>query len=181
MKPISKRILCWAGVLVLLPVPALALQKLLTVPYHDPAGALHFSVPEGWKVRTVELNGKRQWKVVPRKADERERAAIRIWITLRTRVPKGFLDQAAHKYKTAEGDREAARSLSYNATQGHLVADYREGQYVSGDLWLVRRNLLVYQKNGKGMIEARCSSTDAEFNHYKRQLNLVCGSIKAGR
>lgn len=159
---------------------AAAVPKLVAVSYHDPGGVLSFALPEGWHVRTVALNGKRQWKVVPRKADERERAAIRIWITLRPRVAKGFLDQQARQLKSADVDREPARSLSYNAAQGRLAAEYREGQFESQGLWLVRRHLLVYQKVGHGVIEAHCSATDAEFQYYKRQLNLVCASIKAG-
>jgi hypothetical protein len=179
MKPISFRLplLCAA---LLSPVLASAAPKLVAVPYHDPDGALSFVLPEGWRVHTVALNGKRQWRVVPRKADERERAAIRIWITLRTRVAKGFFDQQARKLKSADGDREAARSLGYNAAQGRLVAEYREGQFEAQGLWLVRRHLLVDQKAGRGVIEAHCSAADAEFQHYKRQLNLVCASIKAG-
>lgn len=163
----------------LLPV-AVQAAKLIAVPYHDPAGILHFSVPEGWKVHTGEVNGKRQWTVRPRKADERERAAIRINISIRPLARKESLEKLERKLKKADGDREPA-TLQHYSRLGRLTAEYREGQFVSGGLWLVRHYLLVYQKSGKNMIEASCSSTDTEFRHYRAQLNLVCGSLKAGR
>jgi len=165
---------------IFMPLAAGAAAKQATSTYHDPAGALHFSLPEGWKVHTGKVNGQRQWKVKPRKADERERAAIHIEIALRPLKRKETLEKLEDKLNKPEGDRELAK-LQRNARLGRLTAEYREGQFVTGRLWLLRRYLVVYQKSGKNLIEASCSSTDAEFRHYRSQLQLVCGSIKAGR
>jgi hypothetical protein len=180
MKLISVRLLVLL-VGTVLPLLAAASNKFATATYRDPDGALHFSMPEGWKVHTGEANGQPQWKVRPRKADERERAAIRISIVLRPMARKESLERISRQLKAPKGGREPAINLQHHTRLGRLTAEYREGQFVTGGLWLVRHYVVTYQKIGKLMIEASCSSTDAEYRHYRQQLNLVCGSVKAGR
>lgn len=181
MKLISLRFLLLLAGILLPPLAVAASNKLATVTYRDPAGALHFSMPEGWKVHTGKANSQPQWKVRPRKADERERAAIRISIVLRPLARKESLERISRQLKAPKGDREPAINLQHNSKLGRLSAEYREGQFVTGGLWLVRHYLVTYQKVGKLVIEASCSSTDAEYRQYRQQLNLVCGSVKAGR
>src|ERR1051325_5004701 len=99
MKLISSRFLILLAGSCLPLLAVAASNKFATVTYRDPDGALHFSMPEGWKVHTGEANGQPQWKVRPRKADERERAAIRISIVLRPMARKESLERIARQLK----------------------------------------------------------------------------------
>ncbi|RXZ44302.1 hypothetical protein [Crenobacter cavernae] len=164
--------------LILLTGLALAEPGLAAV-YRDPQGAVRFVVPDGWRVRTQRQDGVRQWKLVPPKADQRERAAIDVLIKVRPARGNESLDRLARRLKKGEGDREPALSLQYNKTEQRLFADVREGGFVSGRLWIMRREYRLYQKVGrKTMIEARCSATAAEFGHVRRALSSICASVR---
>ncbi|TCP12163.1 hypothetical protein EV683_11085 [Crenobacter luteus] len=151
----------------------------LAAVYRDPQGALRFELPDGWRVRAYRQDGARQWRVVPPKADQRERAAIEVLVKIRPLAPGESLDRLARRLKKADGDREPARSLQYNRAEERLFADVREARLVSGGLWIVRREYRLYQRVGrKTMIEARCSANAAEFAPVRRALMTLCASVR---
>lgn len=149
--------------------------------YVDKASQLKVTVPSGWHVRAETLNGIRQLRVVPPKADQRERAAIDVVIRVRPFARKEKLPRMAAAFRRAQGDREAADSILYTPRTNRLIADYREGSYVSSRLWIVRRNLVVYQRVDKRrLMEARCGANASEYKTYRRNLETICTSVTYG-
>lgn len=146
--------------------------------YLDPLDRLSFTVPTGWKVRVTRVDGVRTLRVVPPKADERERAAISVEIH-RRRLERGeTLETLAERYRRADGDREAASMVRWVPTAGRLTVSYREGQFVSDSLWIIRRNLQVFLLTGQhDVIEARCAANASEYHTYRRSLESVCLSL----
>lgn len=147
--------------------------------YADPISGLQLTVPTGWRVRAETLNGIRQLRVVPPKADQRERAAIDVTIRLRPWLSGETLAKLAADYREQDGDREAAQTVHYQPKAGRLVLDYREGRYVSDQLWIVRRNLHIFQREDKRrVLEARCAANASEFKSYRKNLQLLCYSAQ---
>lgn len=148
--------------------------------YTDPLDRLSFTVPSGWKVRSSRVDGIRTLRVVPPKADERERAAISVEIHKR-RLRRGeTLESLAERFRQADGDREPASLVRLAPTAGRLTVAYREGQFVSDSLWIMRRNLQVFLLTGqRDVIEARCAANASEYLTYRRSLESVCLSLVA--
>ncbi|WP_024302356.1 hypothetical protein [Pseudogulbenkiania sp. MAI-1] len=146
--------------------------------YIDPLDRLSFTVPSGWKVRSSRVDGVRTLRVVPPKADERERAAISVEIRKR-RLRRGeTLESLAERFRKADGDREPASLVRLAPTAGRLTVAYREGQFVSDSLWIMRRNLQVFLLTGRrDVIEARCAANASEYATYRRSLESVCLSL----
>ncbi|BAK76422.1 hypothetical protein NH8B_1600 [Pseudogulbenkiania sp. NH8B] len=146
--------------------------------YLDPLDRLSFTVPTGWKVRVTRVDGVRTLRVVPPKADERERAAISVEIHRRHLARGETLETLAERYRRADGDREAASLVRWVPTAGRLTVSYREGQFVSDSLWIIRRNLQVFLLTGQhDVIEARCAANASEYHTYRRSLESVCLSL----
>jgi len=150
--------------------------------YKDPVSQLRLNLPPGWHVRAETLNGIRQLSVIPPKADQRERAAIDVVIRVRPFAPRESLDRLAARYRTAQGDREAAEALRYTPKSGRLIVEYREGRYVSSQLWIVRRNLNLYQRiDKKRLLEVRCAANASEYKTYRHNLETICTTITYGK
>jgi len=150
--------------------------------YVDPASKISFTLPAGWKVRSVVQEGVRLVKVVPPKADQRERAAIEVTLQERRQGRDDTPLSLQQRYRLADGDREAAVFVRVNTHTGRVVTEYREGRFVSGRLWIVRHNLHVFQPtSGKRILEARCAANASEFKTYRRQLESICLSASTAR
>ncbi|TDR79864.1 hypothetical protein [Paludibacterium purpuratum] len=147
--------------------------------YTDVVSGVQLTVPTGWRVRAETFNGMRQLRVVPPKADQRERAAIDVTVRLRSWRQGETLAGLAAQFRTQDGDREAAQTMHYLPKAGRLVLDYREGRYVSGRLWIVRRNLHIFQrKDRKKVLEMRCAANASEYKGYRKNLALLCYSAQ---
>lgn len=146
--------------------------------YVDPLERLSFTIPVGWKLRAVRVDGVRTLRVVPPKADERERAAISVEIRKR-RLRRGeTLETLEQHFRLADGNREPAFQVRRVPTAGRLTVAYREGQFVSDRLWIIRRNLHVFLLTGeRDVIEARCAANASEYHTYRRPLESVCLSL----
>lgn len=150
--------------------------------YADPVSQLRLNVPQGWGVRAETLNGIRQLRVVPPKADQRERAAIDVVIRVRPLLAGESLERMAAYYKVARGDREAADVLRYLSKDSRLAVEYREGRYVSSRLWIVRRNLALFQRlDQHRLLEASCAANASEYKTYRRNLETICYSVAYGK
>jgi hypothetical protein len=146
--------------------------------YEDQASQLRFNVPSGWWVRAETLNGVRQLRVVPPRADQRERAAIQVEISVRPFARGESLERLAQHYRTADQDREAAQILRYSPKLNRLVLEYREGSYVSGQLWIVRHNLVLFQRvDHSHLLVARCAANASEYKTYRHNLETICASV----
>ncbi|BEV71453.1 hypothetical protein THUN1379_09350 [Paludibacterium sp. THUN1379] len=157
--------------------PANVVQAVTT--YTDPVSAIQMQVPAGWRVRAETFNGVRQLRVVPPKADQRERAAIDVVVRLRPWRRGESLSGLAASFRNQRGDREAAQVVRYLPKAGRLVLDYREGRYVSGRLWIVRRNLHLFQRKDRTrVLEARCAANASEYKTYRKSLELICYSAQ---
>lgn len=147
--------------------------------YADAASRVRFNVPPGWKVRPSVVDGQRVLRVVPPKADQRERAAIDVQIIARKSGRGDTLARLAQKYRREDGDREAANFVRSNSRNGRLVTEYRDGRLVSNRLWIVRHNLHVFQLGDKKRVaEARCTANASEFKTYRRQMESICLSLE---
>jgi hypothetical protein len=147
-------------------------------PYVDAVSRLRIAVPTGWLVRAETMNGVRQLRVVPPKADQRERAAIDVVIRVRPFEESDSLEHLTARFKVADEDREAAEVLRYTPKDHRLVVEYREGSYVSGQLWIVRHNLRVFQRiNKKLMLEVQCAANASEYKTYRHSLETICLSV----
>jgi hypothetical protein len=150
--------------------------------YADPGSRMRLNVPTGWRVRAETLNGVRQLRIVPAKADQRERAAIDVLVRIRPCVGNDALERLAEKFRQASGDREAAESVRLQSAQGRLVVEYREGSYVSNPLWIVRHHLSVYQRiDRRFLLEANCAANASEYKTYRHNLETICFSATAGK
>jgi hypothetical protein len=150
--------------------------------YRDAVSQLKLNLPLGWHVRAETLNGIRQLRVVPPKADQRERAAIDIVVRVRPFGARESLDRLARRYRSAGDDREAAEVLRYTPKSGRLQVVYREGRYVSSRLWIVRRNLNVYQRiDKKRLLEVRCAANVTEYKTYRHNLETICTTVTYGK
>jgi hypothetical protein len=164
---------------VVAPPPTHAVRAPVTYVYTDAYSGLQLTVPAGWRVRAETLNGIRQLRVVPPKADQRERAAIDVTVRLRPWLPGETLAGLANRFRQQDGDREAAQTVHYSPKSGRLVLDYREGRYVSEQLWIVRRNLHIFQREDrKKVLEARCAANASEYRTYRKNLELLCYSAQ---
>lgn len=145
--------------------------------YTDSKLPVRFQVPAGWKVRPGVVDGKHALRVIPNKADQRERAAIEVIITRRTLKPKQTMTKYAEEQR---GDSEALSVLGYEWKKGRLETDFRGGQYVDNGLWIVRQTKMVLQRIEKtsGIIDARCAANAAEYRSYRRALESICKSIE---
>jgi hypothetical protein len=151
-------------------------------PYQDAVSQLRLNLPQGWRVRAETLNGVRQLRVVPPKADQRERAAIDVVVRIRPLRRGESLESLARHYRTGRGDREAAQILRFTPKTGRLVAEYREGGYVSSRLWIVRQNLNLYQRVGKKrLLEVLCAANASEYKTYRHNLETICTSVSYGK
>lgn len=156
----------------------LASSSAWAATYTDTTHQFSFNVPAGWKVRPGVLEGKQVLRVIPPKADQRERAAIEVYVLTRKQNRRETLDRWSRQLRKADGDREAASVLKLSARPARLVAEYREGRIVASGLWIVRHNLQVLLPgNGKHMLEARCAANASEFKTYRRQMESVCLSV----
>ena len=152
------------------------------VPFVDQSSQLRLDVPPGWRVRAETLNGVRQLTVIPPKADQRERAAIHVVIRVRPFADDESLERLAADFRQAHGDREAATLWRYSPKVGRLVVEYREGRYVSGQLWIVRLNLGLYQRVDKNrLLEVHCAANASEYKTYRRNLEAICYSVAYGK
>ncbi|WP_028536048.1 hypothetical protein [Paludibacterium yongneupense] len=164
------------------PDARVAHAPVTTFTYTDAATLLRLAVPTGWRVQAETLNGTRQLRVVPPKADQRERAAIDVTITVRRLARRESLERMARRMRTPDDDREAALLLKLNEKAGRLTVEYREGHYVSSSLWIVRQTLLVVQQTDKShVVEARCAANASEYRTYRRFLETLCNSIGKAR
>ncbi|MDN0077450.1 hypothetical protein QU481_21730 [Crenobacter sp. SG2303] len=146
--------------------------------YSDPRLPIRINVPSGWKVRPVLVEGERRIKVVPPKADERERAAIEVLISQRRFAPGESLERTARHLRRPDDDREAASMIKLNSKAGRLDADYRVGRFVTSDLWILQRVRLVQQRIDKRqLIEARCAANASEYKTYRHALETICQSL----
>lgn len=149
--------------------------------YTDPVSQIRLSVPNGWRVRAETLNGMRRLRVVPPKADQRERAAIEVVIRVRPLRRGETLASMAAALRRPLGDREAAEVLRYTPRSNRLLVEYREGRYVSNQLWIVRRNLNIWQRiDKKRVLEARCAANASEYKTYRKNLETLCTSAAYG-
>lgn len=161
----------WACCLLLVSHSALASTPL----YSNPAHHLRFNLPAGWKVRPSVSDGQQVLRVIPPKADQRERAAIEVTIQLRKVGSKETLDKLQRMYRKPDEDREAASVVKASPKSGKLVVEYREGRFVSNGLWIVRNNLNVFVWLPKHrLVEAKCAANASEFKTYRRQLEAIC-------
>jgi len=161
-----------APLLLLMAVPVWAAS------YTDPRLPVRINVPAGWKVRPVLIEGERRIKVVPPKADERERAAIEVLISQRRFASDESLERTAHQLRRADDDREAATMVRLNSKAGRLEADFRVGHFVTSDLWILQRVRLVQQRLDKRhLIEARCAANASEYKTYRHALESICQSL----
>lgn len=147
--------------------------------YTDAVSRVRFNVPPGWKVRPSVVDGQRVLRVVPPKADQRERAAIDVQVFSRKPGRGDTLARLAQKYRREDDNREAANFARVNSRSGRLVTEYRDGRFVSNRLWIVRHNLHVFQLGDKKrMAEARCAANASEFKTYRRQMEAICLSLE---
>lgn len=152
------------------------------VTYQDTASQLRLNLPVGWHVRAETLNGIRQLRVIPPKADQRERAAIDVIIRVRPFAPRESMDRLAKRYRSTRNDREAVEALRYTPKAGRLVVQFRAGRYVSSQLWIVRRNLNLYQRiDKKRLLEVRCAANASEYKTYRHNLETICTSVVYGK
>ena len=171
----------WQKHLFILSLGLLSAQALASG-YTDPASKINFTLPPGWKVRSVVQEGVRLIKVIPPKADQRERAAIEVTLQEYKATRADSPERLQRRYRQADGDREAALYARLNAHTGRLVTEYREGRFVSGRLWIVRHNLHVFLPTpGKRLLEARCAANASEFKTYRHQMELICLSANSTR
>lgn len=155
---------------------------ITTFSYTDAVTLLRLTVPSGWRVQAETLNGTRQLRVVPPKADQRERAAIDVTVTERKLGRRETLETMSRRLRSPANAREAASQLKLNEKAGRLSVEYREGHYVSSALWIVRQTLLVVQQTDKThVIEARCAANASEYRTYHRYLEMLCNSVGKGR
>ncbi len=155
---------------------------VLAASFTDPASKISFTLPPGWKVRSVVQEGVRVIKVVPPKADQRERAAIEVTLQEYKAGRGDTPERLQRRYRQADGDREPALYTRLNPHSGRLVTEYREGRFVSGRLWIVRLNLHVFLPTpGKRMLEARCAANASEFKTYRHQMEAICLSATSLR
>ncbi|MBV8679566.1 MAG: hypothetical protein JO338_03860 [Aquitalea sp.] len=161
---------------------SLLASSVLAGSFIDPASKISFTLPAGWKVRSVVQEGVRVIKVVPPKADQRERAAIEVTLQERRAGRADAPDRLLRRFRQADGDREAAVYTRLNPHSGRLVTEYREGRFVSGRLWIVRHNLQVFLPTpGKHVLEARCAANASEFKTYRHQMETICLSATSLR
>lgn len=145
--------------------------------YVDSVSHIHLGLPAGWRVRAETINGVRQLRVVPPKADQRERAAIEVIIRVRPLRRGETFSGMAQSLRQPLGDREAAEVLRYTPRSNRLLAEYREGRYVSNQLWIVRHNLNIWQRIDKTrVLEARCAANASEYKTYRKSLETICYS-----
>ena len=171
----------WKKHLYILGISLMA-GPVLAASFTDPASKISFTLPAGWKVRSVVQEGVRVIKVVPPKADQRERAAIEVTLQEYKAVRKDAPELFLRRYRKADGDREAALYARLNSHTGRLVTEYREGRFVSGRLWIVRHNLHVFLPTpGKRLLEARCAANASEFKTYRHQMEAICLSATSLR
>ncbi|MDF0605943.1 hypothetical protein HZU77_009785 [Neisseriaceae bacterium TC5R-5] len=150
--------------------------------YTDPQSKVHFTLPAGWKVRAGKQEGQRLLRVLPPKADQRERAAIEVVIQRRKPKRADTLPRLTQKFRHAEGSREAANFVRSNSHTGRLITEYRDGRLVANGLWIVRHNLHVVQLAGKQpLAEARCTANASEFKTYRRQMESICLSLEISK
>ncbi|WP_047238164.1 hypothetical protein [Chromobacterium subtsugae] len=150
--------------------------------YADPVSKVRFTLPPGWKVRPSITDGVRVLRVVPPKADQRERAAIEVQIGVRKPRRGDTLPRLAAAFRNEDGDREAANFVRVNPKAGRLVTEYRDGRFVSNRLWIVRHNLHVIQLVDRNrLLEARCTANASEFKTYRRQMEAICLSVALAR
>ncbi|MBP4047976.1 hypothetical protein J9978_00485 [Chromobacterium violaceum] len=160
----------------------LASPLALAANYTDPVNKVRFTLPPGWKVRASVVDRVRVLKVIPPKADQRERAAISVQIGLRKPGRSDTLPKLAATFRQEDGDREAANFVRVNQKAGRLVTEYRDGRFVSNRLWIVRHNLHVIQLLDKNrLLEARCTANASEFKTYRRQMEAICLSAQWSR
>ncbi|MCW3479167.1 hypothetical protein OL229_06260 [Neisseriaceae bacterium JH1-16] len=146
--------------------------------YTDPRLPVRINVPAGWKVRPILVEGERRIKVVPPKADERERAAIEVVISQRRFSSGESLERTARQLRRADDDREPATAVKLNAKAGRLEADFRVGHFVTSDLWILQRVRLVQQRLDKSrLLEARCAANASEYKTYRHALESICQSL----
>ncbi|MCD4485591.1 hypothetical protein LQR31_14025 [Chromobacterium vaccinii] len=156
----------------------LASPLALAATYADPVSKARFTLPPGWKVRASVANRIRVLKVIPPKADQRERAAIEVQIGVRKPGRSDTLPRLAAMFRQEDGDREAANFVRVNQKAGRLITEYRDGRFVSNRLWIVRHNLHVIQLVDKNrLLEARCTANASEFKTYRRQMESICLSV----
>ncbi|OHX15465.1 hypothetical protein BI344_13145 [Chromobacterium sphagni] len=168
--------------MVLLGVLLLGSSTALAASYADPVSKVRFTLPPGWKVRPSVTDGVRALRVVPPKADQRERAAIEVLIGVRRPRRNDTLPRLAAMFRSEDGDREAANFVRVNSKAGRLVTEYRDGRFVSNRLWIVRHNLQVIQLVDKNrLLEARCTANASEFKTYRRQMEAICLSVVLAR
>ena len=149
--------------------------------YVDAVSPVRLNVPAGWRVRAETFNGIRQLRVVPPKADQRERAAIEVVVRVRPLRRGETLAGMAKSLRRPLGDREAAEVLRFTPRSNRLVVEYREGRYVSNRLWIVRRNLNIWQRvDKKRVLEARCAANASEYKTYRKNLETLCYSATYG-
>jgi hypothetical protein len=154
----------------------------LAASYADPVSKIRFTLPAGWKVRPSTVSGARVLRVIPPKADQRERAAIDVQIGLRKPRRGETLSRLAAGFRENDGDREAANFVRLNQKTGRLVTEYRDGRFVSNRLWIVRHNLQLIQLVDKSrLLEARCTANASEFRTYRRQMEAICLSVAVGK
>lgn len=155
---------------------------VLAAGFVDPASKISFTLPAGWKVRSVVQEGVRVIKVVPPKADQRERAAIEVTLQEHPAGRDDSPERLQRRFRQADGDREAALYTRLNPHSGRLVTEYREGGFVSGRLWIMRHNLQVFLPTpGKRVLEARCAANASEFKTYRHQMETICLSATSLR
>jgi len=146
--------------------------------YTDSRLPIRINVPSGWKVRPVLVEGERRIKVVPPKADERERAAIEVLISQRRLATGESLERTAKQLRRSDDDREPATMVRLNSKVGRLEADYRVGRFVTSELWILQRVKLVQQRIDKRqLIEARCAANASEYKTYRHALETICQSL----
>lgn len=158
--------------LMLLPLSCLA----TAAEYTDSKLPVRLNVPAQWKVRPTLVDGRRALRIIPPEADQRERAAIEVIVFIATLQPKQSLSDYA---KAKRGKGEPITPLAYDAKQGRLETDYRDGHYVSRGLWIVQRTKMVLQRVDKTrLIDARCSANLTEYKTYRKALESICKSVQ---
>lgn len=159
-------------------IAALVPALVLAAPYTDARLGVRFNVPPGWRVQPETLRGERVLRVIPPKADQRERAAIDVSVRVGRVGRKDTLERFARRLSQPAGEREAARWVRLDDKVGRLGALYREGHFVDNHLWIVRNTLMVALQIGRTRAEARCSATAAEYKTWRRPLESVCWSLE---
>lgn len=153
-----------------------ALPGLAASTYTDSKLPVRFTLPDGWKVRPAIIEGKRALRVIAHDADQRERAAIEVIISLRTLKSKETMTQYA---ETQRGNNEPITPLAYEWRRGRLETDYRGGRYVSSGLWIMQRTKMVLLRvDKKQIIDARCSANLTEYKTYRKALESICKSVQ---